>query len=83
MDKQEAIKILYNLLKEEIVEIVEGIEGGIPTTQNQYGAYMSAINSLQSALESTGANRSVVGQLLIMGGGNAAGIRSALTVMGD
>lgn len=76
MDRKNAIKKIYVMLKDEIDGIVKGIEGGISTTQNNYGSYMQAIGSLTSA----GLNKAVSAELLVMAGGNRAGIASALSL---
>ena len=76
MDRNDAIKKIYAMLKAELDEIVQGIEGGVPMTQNNYGAYMQALGNLRSA----GLNKAVSAELLVLAGGNRAGIASALSL---
>lgn len=79
MDRVEAISKMHKILEPELTEIVNGIENGISTTQNNYGAYMSAISNLNSA---TNLQKSVVAELLILSGANKSGVLSAVSLLG-
>lgn len=67
----------YDLLEPELMEIVANIEGGISTTQNNYGRYMSAISTLTEA----GLNIHLAAILLIRTGANKGGVQSAVTIL--
>lgn len=65
---------LFNVLKEEIQEIVQNVESSPMTTKDHYGGYMGAI----ALLNESRIKKSVAAELLILGGGNQAGVNNAL-----
>lgn len=79
IERSEAIAKLYEILEPELAGIVSNIENGIATTQNNYGAYMSAIDALNSE---TDLKKTVIGELLIMCGANKSGVQSAIGLLG-
>lgn len=68
------VEDLYEVLKEEITEIVQHIESSPKTTKDHYGKYMGAI----AMLNKSRIKKSVAAELLILGGANSNGVKSAL-----
>ena len=76
MEKQ-SIK-LYNILKDEIDYIIKRIKKRPQTTKNNYGDYMNQIIELNKI---TNLNYKIISEILILGGGNVNGIKSAMMII--
>ena len=68
-------------LTEDMRQVVQGIESGLTsgTTQNNYGGYMTAINTLVP--DSNRVSLYVVSKAMVAAGGNVEGIKSALRII--
>ena len=72
---REAIKILAEVFEPEAKEFVASIKTKPVTTQNQYGEYYRILGSF------SGLYRIAFARALVLNGGNAQGIKSAMEVI--
>lgn len=72
------INQLYELLKDELEYIVKRIKKRPQTTKNNYGDYLNQLTELHNI---TNLKYEILAKLLILSGGNAKGINSAMQII--
>lgn len=77
MADQDVMNELVASLADDLREIVTEIEGGMQTTQNHYGRYMSVLAAVGQNEPSV---KKVVAAALIKAGANHAGVSNALNL---
>jgi len=73
--KSKLTEALGKEMVDDLIKTVNKIETGLPLTKNHYGAYMRILSRF-------GANKILVGNLLVLMGANIQGIQDALKVGG-
>ncbi len=74
---QKTLDSMIDALVPDLKPIVDGIEDGIKTTQDHYGAYMNLIMVLGKDDKSV---QGIIALALIKAGANESGVKSALKI---